>query len=122
MDKFQLLNIVSFFTKEEWQQFDNLRNLMFQPTQAEIDLQNQQNKQSQVNYLTQKLALYGITFVEPTNEIDWRDLFTAYIKGDPNCAEWLGGDLDKKINDYMELGAIKGCFSIFFDLVSQLES
>lgn len=121
MDKLQLLNIVSTFTKEDWQQFDNLKNQCFQPTQAEIDAQNAQMKQDKTNYLINKLSIYGITFKEPTSEAGWLDLFSQYIKGTPDCREWLGADLDKKVIDYMFFAKQGDAFTVFYNLVSSLE-
>jgi len=51
----ELLNIFSQFTREDWNDFDNIRQVVFQPTQAEIDEQNLQQELYKQNEINNKL-------------------------------------------------------------------
>lgn len=61
MTTIELLNIFSLFTREDWQTFDNIRNIAFQPTQAEINLQIQEQELNRINTINSKLANLWIT-------------------------------------------------------------
>ena len=56
MNRTELLNIFSTFTREDWNNFDNIRNLAFQPTQSEIDKQKIQQALYRKNEINSKLA------------------------------------------------------------------
>lgn len=57
----ELLQIFSQFTREDWQQMETIKNIAFQPTQAEIDLQTQEQELARINAINSKLANLWIT-------------------------------------------------------------
>jgi hypothetical protein len=55
MNTIELLNIISTFTKEDWQEFDRLKSLPFQPTQEELEAQRLEQEQNKKLVIENKL-------------------------------------------------------------------
>lgn len=61
MIKTELLQIFSTFTREDWQEFDRIKSLAFQPTQEELEAQRLEQEQARINTINSKLANLWIT-------------------------------------------------------------
>lgn len=61
MIKTELLELFSTFTKEDWQEFDRIKNLPFQPTAEELEAQRVEQEQARINTINSKLANLWIT-------------------------------------------------------------
>ena len=73
----------STWTRDDFIAFDNQRNLVFQPTQEELQAQEQAKQDAfnnMVNETKNHLSKYWIVF--NWDETDFRDLLTQYIYGD----------------------------------------
>jgi hypothetical protein len=51
----ELLNIFSQFTREDWNKFDKIKSLAFQPTQEELEEQARQQEEYRQSVITSKL-------------------------------------------------------------------
>lgn len=98
----EILQIFSTFTREDWQNFDNIRNIAFQPTQAEIDLQVQEQEQARINTINSKLT--NLWIVRPqviTKEfVLW---LLASMKAEQFIWEDFNGWIDNQIKLFWNL-------------------
>ena len=84
------------WTRDDWKQFENFKQIAFQPTPEEIVQQEQQRKQMIVSNIQYILLQYKIYFT--WDETDFSTLWTSYIKGWPDMIinypmhEMLGDD------------------------------
>jgi len=60
MNTTELLNIFSTFTKDNWIEFDRIKNLTFQPSQEELEEQIKQQKEYKQNLINSKLKTLWI--------------------------------------------------------------
>ena len=56
----ELLNIFSQFTREDWNKFDKIKSLAFQPTQEELEEQARQQEEYRQSVITSKLQAIWI--------------------------------------------------------------
>ena len=61
MIKIELLELFSTFTKEDWQEFDRIKNLPLQPTTEELEAQRLEQEQNRINMINSKLTNLWIT-------------------------------------------------------------
>lgn len=106
------------WTRKQRQEFDTYREKMFQPTQEEEEAQKQFIKTNMINYLTEKLALYGIKFVESD---DYSQIFHDYIFNIPDLQEFWG-TVERLQERYEYLIANENNLEWLYKVVSQLES
>lgn len=98
-----MLDQIKNWKRADWQLFDSYRSIALQPTQEEIQQQEQQVLQNMVLITQWYLALYGIEFTG--NEVDFTQLYTLYLKWDwstnnGDMKEWVGnGDELQRILD-----------------------
>ena len=89
MNTLELLNIFWQFTKEDWNEFDRLKSLAFQPTQEELEEQaRQQEKQKQL-VITSKLQAIWIERPEVITKE-----FVLQLLETINAREFVWADLD----------------------------
>lgn len=56
-----LLEQFSIFTREDWNEFDRLKNIAFQPIEEELETQRIEQEQARVNMINSKLSNLWIT-------------------------------------------------------------
>lgn len=98
MTQIELLKIFSTFNKQDWQDFDNIKNQAFQPTPEEIAEQEAKRKANMIVTVQSLLAPYSISFTG--DETDFTNLYTEYISWSPDMKEFFWEDLQSKINFY----------------------
>lgn len=114
-----MINPIDFSTRtrEQRQEFETYKNSAFEPTAEEIAEREAQQKASKINFLTEKLALYGLAFVESD---DYSTIFHEYIFGSPSMNEWIGND-ERLQENYEYLVANKNTLDWLFNFVAQYE-
>lgn len=60
MTKAELLEIFTTFTKEDWQQMETIKNIAFQPTQEELEVQRLEQEQARKDLINSKLSNFWI--------------------------------------------------------------
>ena len=88
MNTTELLAIFQSFTKEDWQQFDELKAQKTTPAQEEIEEQERKQEEQRINnmvqYLTTTLALYSIRYSD-----DYDSMIYQYIFNPKDLKEYV---------------------------------
>lgn len=93
----------SQWTKEQWIEFDSIRQSTFEPTGEELEQEKIDSKNNLINQIKNILSQYWITFI--WDEEDFTNLYSSYIKWWPDFVinwamnEFLWSDLDKVLQD-----------------------
>lgn len=105
-------------TREQRQEFEWYKNEVFKPTKEDIIQQEIESNNYKINYLTEKLALYGIKFVESD---DYSQIFHDYIFNLPDLQEfwWTHDRLQER---YEYLIANENNLEWLYKIIYQLES
>lgn len=74
-------------TRDDFYNFDKRRNEVMQPTQEEIMVQEEQQKEYLLNMTKEKLSIYGIILT--WKEKDFGNLWKSYIEWDVK-EKWKG--------------------------------
>ncbi len=94
MTKQELLELLSTFTRDDWQSMDMLRSIVFQPTQEEIDTQDQVLKTQKAELIASKLALLWVTRPETITKEFALSFLTSI-----NAQQFVWEDLSVWIDD-----------------------
>lgn len=93
-----LLQEIANFTKEDWQEFDRLKNLVFQPTQEEIEKQKEEQEKQKQSLINSKLKAIWIEKPETiTREI------VLNLLEKLNAKQWIWDDYNKFIDNQIVL-------------------
>lgn len=85
-------------TREQWKEFDAIKNNAFEETVAEKTAREATERQQALLQVKQKLATVWITVTKIPNT--FAPLYDKYIKANPKMKEWLWEDLQAKIDYY----------------------
>lgn len=87
-------------TREQWIEFDTIKNNAFKETVAEKTAREATERQQALLQVKQKLASFGITVTKIPN--NFAPLYDQYIKTNPRMKEWLWDDLQAKVDYYSQ--------------------
>lgn len=106
MLKQELLEIFSTFTREDWQEFDRIKNLPFQPTEEELETQRLEQEQARLDAINSKLSNLWIT----RPEIITKE-FIIWLLTSLNAQQFIWDDFDWWIeNQILLFGDIETAF------------
>jgi hypothetical protein len=98
MNKIELLECFTTFTREDFKNLDKIRTDIFAPTQEEIEAEEARKEEEKINIITQKLAKYNIVPPVPfTRE------FMIWFLDKIDAKEFIWADYNKFIDDNIVL-------------------
>lgn len=98
MLKQELLELFSTFTREDWQEFDRIKNLPFQPTEEELEAQKLEQEQNRMNTINSKLANIWITRPELITKE-----FVIWLLTQLNAEQFIWNDFDLWVDNQILL-------------------
>ena len=107
MLKQELLELFSTFTREDWDEFDRIKNLPFQPTEEELEAQRLEQEQARINMINSKLTNLWITRPEVITKE-----FVIWLLTQLKAEQFIWDDFDWWIeNQILLFGDIEKAFN-----------
>ena len=107
MIKTELLELFSTFTREDWDEFDRIKNLPFQPTEEELEAQRLEQEQARINMINSKLTNLWITRPEVITKE-----FVIWLLTQLKAEQFIWDDFDWWIeNQILLFGDIEKAFN-----------